>query len=495
MTARFGCRFQAEVSVCIDRWRLGDAPQGTHTEMHLRFLSLPALLAASLAAHAGSADDVQLTIQMIGEELVSGVGPNRTFRVWVEMPSDWSLDAVAGNSTMALKLTVTDGSFFQHPWGGPTSTSINPAFFAMEPELEWDSFLTIGALTNVDNDVNSIGFDFEDFEAGLSMYDNDGGLFVLPPGPQNVPVSFEDDCGTSRTGIVIGQFTVLGAGSALNVSMLLQGKDEFSDVWQKAFDAYEVGEDCDDNGILDYCDPDCNANGLVDACEGAEDCNANGVPDECETFGDCNANGVPDECETLDDCNANGTPDECESFDDCNENGIPDECESLDDCNANGIADACEPGGDCNGNGTLDECESFEDCNANGIPDECDVADSDCNGNGVPDTCDVAAGTSLDENLDGNPDECDPDCNGNGVSDLVDIDAGTSDDSNGNGVPDECECDDIIEDGVIDIFDLLQLLTDWGVCPGAVDCPSDLNGDSDVDLIDLLILVEVFGAC
>ena len=405
MTARFGCRFQAEVSVCIDRWRLGDAPQGTHTEMHLRFLSLPALLAASLAAHAGSADDVQLTIQMIGEELVSGVGPNRTFRVWVEMPSDWSLDAVAGNSTMALKLTVTDGSFFQHPWGGPTSTSINPAFFAMEPELEWDSFLTIGALTNVDNDVNSIGFDFEDFEAGLSMYDNDGGLFVLPPGPQNVPVSFEDDCGTSRTGIVIGQFTVLGAGSALNVSMLLQGKDEFSDVWQKAFDAYEVGEDCDDNGILDYCDPDCNANGLVDACEGAED------------------------------------------------------------------------------------------CNANGIPDECDVADSDCNGNGVPDTCDVAAGTSLDENLDGNPDECDPDCNGNGVSDLVDIDAGTSDDSNGNGVPDECECDDIIEDGVIDIFDLLQLLTDWGVCPGAVDCPSDLNGDSDVDLIDLLILVEVFGAC
>ena len=120
---------------------------------------------------------------------------------------------------------------------------------------------------------------------------------------------------------------------------------------------------------------------------------------------------------------------------------------------------------------------------------------SDCNENGVPDECDVTAGTSLDENADGYPDECDPDCNGNGVSDLVDIDAGTSEDSNANGVPDECECDDIIEDGVIDILDLLQLLSDWGICPGIVDCPSDLDGDSDVGLVDLLILIEVFGAC
>ncbi|MCP4760116.1 MAG: hypothetical protein GY894_08945 [Planctomycetes bacterium] len=443
-------------------------PGRKYTNMHIRFLSLSTILAASVAAHAGLLEDVQLNVQRVGEDLVSGVGPNSTYRVWVELPTNWSLDAVAGNATMALSLSVTGGSFYQNEVGGPTSTSINPAFFALYPDLEWDSFLTIGAVTNVDNDVNSIGFDFTDFELGFDVYDNDGGLFVLPPGPQNIPVSFVDDCGTALDGIVVGQFTLLGEDATLDLSMLLQGKDSFSVVWQKAIDTYVVGEDCDANGVLDVCDllaGDCNANGLVDACEEAEDCNDNGIPDECESASDCNANGIPDECEASEDCNANGIPDECESH------------------------------GDCNGNGTLDECESFVDCNANGIPDECDVAESDCNENGVPDECDVTAGTSLDENADGYPDECDPDCNGNGVSDLVDIDAGTSEDSNANGVPDECECDDIIEDGVIDILDLLQLLSDWGICPGIVDCPSDLDGDSDVGLVDLLILIEVFGAC
>ncbi|MDP7030606.1 MAG: hypothetical protein QF733_10360, partial [Phycisphaerales bacterium] len=123
--------------------------------MNARFLSLPALLAASTAAHGGVVDEVQLRVQLVGQNLVSGVGDNTTFRVWAELPADWTLDAVAGNSTMALQLSVSGGSFFQHDWGGPTSTSINPAFFDLAPDLEWDSFLTIGAVTNVANNVNS----------------------------------------------------------------------------------------------------------------------------------------------------------------------------------------------------------------------------------------------------------------------------------------------------------------------------------------------------
>lgn len=53
------------------------------------------------------------------------------------------------------------------------------------------------------------------------------------------------------------------------------------------------------------------------------------------------------------------------------------------------------------------------DCNMNGIPDEVDIdscggapACDDCNLNAVPDSCDIAAGTSVDGDMDGVPDEC-----------------------------------------------------------------------------------------
>ena len=62
----------------------------------------------------------------------------------------------------------------------------------------------------------------------------------------------------------------------------------------------------------------------------------------------------------------------------------------------------------------------------------------DCNFNGIDDALDIAAGTSLDVDLDGRPDECQTDCNANGVHDLFDIVIGTSADADGDGKPDEC---------------------------------------------------------
>ncbi len=52
---------------------------------------------------------------------------------------------------------------------------------------------------------------------------------------------------------------------------------------------------------------------------------------------------------------------------------------------------------------------------------------------------------------------------------------------------------DLDGDGVVGVFDLLQLLDAWGPCPGDAPCPEDLNCDNVVDVFDLLTLLENWG--
>ena len=57
-----------------------------------------------------------------------------------------------------------------------------------------------------------------------------------------------------------------------------------------------------------------------------------------------------------------------------------------------------------------------------------------------------------------------------------------------------CSTGDLDGDGDVDIFDLLLLLSDWGVCQVPPDgCPADLDGDGDVGVLDLLILLANWG--
>ena len=56
----------------------------------------------------------------------------------------------------------------------------------------------------------------------------------------------------------------------------------------------------------------------------------------------------------------------------------------------------------------------------------------------------------------------------------------------------ECCPADLNGDGVVNVFDLLELLNTWGPCPG---CPADLNGDGVVNVFDLLELLNSWGPC
>jgi hypothetical protein len=68
-------------------------------------------------------------------------------------------------------------------------------------------------------------------------------------------------------------------------------------------------------------------------------------------------------------------------------------------------------------------------------------------------------------------------------------------------IPTSLGCDgDLNGDGVVDVSDLLILLSSWGACASTgvncVDvCPADLNCDGVVDISDLLVVLSNWGAC
>jgi trimeric autotransporter adhesin len=57
----------------------------------------------------------------------------------------------------------------------------------------------------------------------------------------------------------------------------------------------------------------------------------------------------------------------------------------------------------------------------------------------------------------------------------------------------ECASADLNCDGVVDVLDLLALLDAWGACKDCGECPADLNDDCSVDVLDLLMLLDDWG--
>ena len=51
---------------------------------------------------------------------------------------------------------------------------------------------------------------------------------------------------------------------------------------------------------------------------------------------------------------------------------------------------------------------------------------------------------------------------------------------------------DVTGDGVVNVSDLLAVLSAWGPCAG---CPEDINGDGVVNITDLLEVLASWGPC
>ena len=90
------------------------------------------------------------------------------------------------------------------------------------------------------------------------------------------------------------------------------------------------------------------------------------------------------------------------------------------------------------------------------------------------------------------------DCNRNCIDDITDIAEGVSSDLNQNNIPDECEClSDIDGNGQVDVGDVLNIIGSWGETspPDGDPHPSDLDGNHVVDVQDMLIAISDWGDC
>jgi MYXO-CTERM domain-containing protein len=179
------------------------------------------------AAHANPYTGI--SIDSLGD-----MGYGETYQMYIDVDAGARVDAIFGNSLGALSIDTAAGmSFYQNALGGPTSTAINSAFFPLAPSLEWDSYVTIGALHSDGNPFGNnalldIGIDWSSFNAGGSLETSNGSWFVTPADAQGGEVGGR---------VLIGQFTVVGGtgdGYADLVGQLsIQGKDAAGETFQE----------------------------------------------------------------------------------------------------------------------------------------------------------------------------------------------------------------------------------------------------------------------
>jgi len=147
------------------------------------------LLSASLVLFTSAfAQLVEISVEpyVVHDGSIAELDGMTTYHVYAVCtnPTD-EISAVYGDATAPLSLTSTDG-FYQNSLGTNVGWTVNPAFFPAFPAIEFDSWVTIGAMNQLEvtGQPNTIGMDgpFETFDAGGNLVvnsDNGGSWFTL----------------------------------------------------------------------------------------------------------------------------------------------------------------------------------------------------------------------------------------------------------------------------------------------------------------------------
>lgn len=141
-----------------------------------------------------------------------GASSARTWRIYICMDDpDWEMQSFYGNDTDPWILNVGT-AIYQNSFGGALAANVNPVFFGLVPELEFDSWFTIGIdnIASLTTGLAGTIDPFVPFEAGDGFLVNDNlGSSVfgtwLPPNSEGRP--------NADNRVLIAQFTTDGTYS------------------------------------------------------------------------------------------------------------------------------------------------------------------------------------------------------------------------------------------------------------------------------------------
>jgi hypothetical protein len=182
-----------------------------------------------------------------------------TYRLYAVLPPESSLHVVYGDVDHPLSV-ISSTPFFQHAMGSNTSAGIHPAVVSSQPDLSYDSWITLGYENQIDNHLWDVGLELNSFAQGGNIFCDNGGWFLVPTDQRTIP--------NEQGLILLGQFTSTGTVSGV---LNLQGKSP-SGIWNQTGLTFSS-----DNCLLPGCtDPEfSNYNPLAQINDGS--CSGNGI--------------------------------------------------------------------------------------------------------------------------------------------------------------------------------------------------------------------------
>ena len=88
--------------------------------------------------------EVTVEVETVAEHTDGDLAGMSTYRIYAVLPQEGDfLSSISGEGSFSTQIR-TSTSFYQHPLGASTPTFINPALYSGFPELEYDSYMTIG---------------------------------------------------------------------------------------------------------------------------------------------------------------------------------------------------------------------------------------------------------------------------------------------------------------------------------------------------------------
>lgn len=179
------------------------------------------LAAALFLGFGASASNVELVVEAVNN---GGQVAGNTYRVYAVLPSaEHSLHAVFADGSHVLSIATTT-NFFQHQYGSFSSLDVNENIVALDGSLAYDSWVTIGAENSTNNNLWTVGVDYNNFLNGSELTVTDGAWFVVPTDVQAVA--------EAGNRVLLMQLTTSGTATGV---LNLQGWDAEGAAW-RAYD-------------------------------------------------------------------------------------------------------------------------------------------------------------------------------------------------------------------------------------------------------------------